>query len=446
MKLVRKLFFQVSLLITSVILIIVTIFYYSIPIYSNHHLKRVMQEDFYSLTSQMQGQPLEIIVKELTRFEEKHPDAFVTLIDEEGKMAYPRETLLNVEEDSLLLKTTESQNLTENIMSAEKHIYILNVQYALPLLQPANQWLLSFYPFVILVAIMLIGLLAFIYSYNASKRINYISLQTSRMKTLEPGISCNVEGSDEISQLSHHIDDLYIHLLNNISQLEQEKNYVREREKEKITFLRLTAHQLKTPITRMVGIVEGLQYQIGDFKNQQKYFQLLHTILDEQAKVVRNILNISALDIRFEQQTKPIHLENLVTQVLVNLDSQGMLSKYQIKTQLNPCILTTSKTYLEQIVYILMENAIKYSANNGLIEIELDQSHFLVRNQMSYKMDSVELDQLTEPFYRSKSISNQNGSGLGLFMLKQILNKFDYDFDIQYRGEWFEFTIYFKDR
>ncbi len=91
------------------------------------------------------------------------------------------------------------------------------------------------------------------------------------MQSLESGISCAVAGTDEITILAQDINSLY-KLLSSIDELRTENERAMAREKEKSDF-RITSHELKTPIASMLGLVEGMIYNVGPFKDHDTYLK-----------------------------------------------------------------------------------------------------------------------------------------------------------------------------
>ncbi len=94
------------------------------------------------------------------------------------------------------------------------------------------------------------------------------------MQSLESGISCAVAGTDEITILAQDINSLYSKLLSSIDELRTENERAMAREKEKSDFLRITSHELKTPIASMLGLVEGMIYNVGPFKDHDTYLKM----------------------------------------------------------------------------------------------------------------------------------------------------------------------------
>ena len=63
----------------------------------------------------------------------------------------------------------------------------------------------------------------------------------------------------------------------------------------------------KTPITSMMGMVDGMIYGVGEFKDRDKYLQKCREILEEQSELVQSILAISKLEMKTETEQEVFH-------------------------------------------------------------------------------------------------------------------------------------------
>ena len=103
-------------------------------------------------------------------------------------------------------------------------------------------------PFSVLICILAALLFSYIYSKQITKPIKSIARETTKMSALDRTASCSTQTSDEIGLLADNINTLYHNLLTIIEELEHEKNLVQQAEQQKIDFLRMASHELKTPV------------------------------------------------------------------------------------------------------------------------------------------------------------------------------------------------------
>ena len=133
--------------------------------------------------------------------------------------------------------------------------------------------LLLILPVVLIACILISAAVAFFYAKSIVKPIHEITAATTRIQSLSRDISCSVNRGDEIGVLSQNINEMYQKLLSTVSDLERQIQSVSESEREKLDFLLLASHELKTPVTAVRGMVGGMLYNVGVRKDRDAYLE-----------------------------------------------------------------------------------------------------------------------------------------------------------------------------
>lgn len=211
---------------------------------------------------------------------------------------------------------------------------------------------------------------------------------------------------------------------------EQEKN-----EKERRDFVSNVSHELRTPLTSMRSYIEALSD--GAWENPEVAPSFLKVTLEETDRMIRminDLLNLSRMDAGNTQlQTEYVNFNELVNFVLDRFDmivqnEENPRKKYVIKRE-----FTTRALWVEvdtdkiiQVLDNIMNNAIKYSPDGGVITCTLIETHnnviFSVRDQ-GLGIPKKDLNKIFERFYRvDKARSRaQGGTGLGLAISKEVM-------------------------
>lgn len=211
---------------------------------------------------------------------------------------------------------------------------------------------------------------------------------------------------------------------------EQEKN-----EKERRDFVSNVSHELRTPLTSMRSYIEALSD--GAWENPEVAPSFLKVTLEETDRMIRminDLLNLSRMDAGNTQlQTEYVNFNELVNFVLDRFDmivqnEEDPRKKYVIKRE-----FTTRALWVEvdtdkiiQVLDNIMNNAIKYSPDGGVITCTLIETHnnviFSVRDQ-GLGIPKKDLNKIFERFYRvDKARSRaQGGTGLGLAISKEVM-------------------------
>lgn len=455
MKIVKKNFLLTGAIIFTVVTTVLASLYFIMPIYYQEVKGREMQNEFDQVSRQVQGKTSAEIVALLTDYSKKSNRIWYSLTTKEGQILYP--TLgLEGEGDSLQLTILpyggedsdyHSEILMAPIRTDRGQEIELRGEYSLQPVTDASRILLELYPFLLLFTLSLGGLAAYLYSRTSSQRIKAISETTRQMTSLAPDVSCQIKGRDEIAELAQDINRLYANLLASIEALRLENEKVAESEREKAEFLRMTSHELKTPITSMMGMVDGMIYGVGDFKDRDKYLQKCREILEEQAKLVQSILAISKLEMKTESDQEVFDLKEALEETMGTYKILADVKHFDFRTDLDSCRLRGNRTYLVKAIKNLIDNAFHYTVEEGEILVQLTQDSLVIENEAERILDANQIQQIFQPFYRPDYSRNRKdgGTGLGLFIVQQILDKhgFAYKFEA-IEDRWMRFSIFFE--
>lgn len=246
----------------------------------------------------------------------------------------------------------------------------------------------------------------------------------------------------EVNEFSEKINEIkYDYILTKKSE--------REAEQKKNDLIVYMAHDLKTPLTSIIGYLTLLKDEKQISKElQEKYIKIA---LDKALRVEE--LTNQFFDItRYNLQKMPINKQeiNLVYLLKQVIDEcYPMLEKRNLKCDFKS---------IEKVMYIgdgdklarafdnLLKNAINYSYENTTIEIQLEQKEgkiSIVFRNKGDKIPQYKLDKLFEKFYRGDDArtSSTGGAGLGLAITKQIIELHQGKIYVKNDDEYIEFFI-----
>lgn len=430
MGIVRKNFLIVSGLITSTVLFLLLILHLTLPITLNHIQKQSLKNQYTTVLQSLTSLSESEMVEKLEQLDSSMPDLLFRLIDEEGKDIYPTlsEAELSQQSRDYLARGNfdEIGAWAEFITTREGKEFILQAEYGFYSLSDYSQVFVTYYPVILLVIVIIASTVAYVYSHLSNRRIKRISTVTRQMLSLSPDVTIEPLGKDEIARLGQDINSLYQQLVSSIDELKQENERAIQKEKEKATFLQITAHELKTPIASLSGLVEGMIYNVGDFQNHDKYLRQCQSILTDQTQLVQSILETAKLDYIPTDQYQEVSLNTLLLRVVEDCHHFAKAhaialrfeSTHDVNIHGNPVELT--KAFKN-----LMDNAIRYSKPDTAVTIQLTKTSLSIENCPKYMPSPYDFDHLFEPFYRpdfSRS-KEDGGSGIGLYFVKQLFDK-----------------------
>ena len=198
-------------------------------------------------------------------------------------------------------------------------------------------------------------------------------------------------------------------------------------------FIANASHELRTPLTAVTGFLETLQGPArNDVVNRERFIVLMLEQTQRMARLIDDLLSLS----RFETQSVPAKMQQVDIGLLAatTIDAlAGLAAQHSVVIQsaLAAEALTVDgdPDELTQVLQNLIENAIKYGAAGGKIEIgaanpNLREKGFFVRDY-GVGIPSEHIPRLTERFYRVdvEASRQQKGTGLGLAIVKHILTR-----------------------
>jgi signal transduction histidine kinase len=196
-------------------------------------------------------------------------------------------------------------------------------------------------------------------------------------------------------------------------------------------FLSIAAHELKTPLTSLIGTAQLLQRRSDrDGLVTSSAAKAMHVIITQAKrlnKLILSLLDVSRIDAgRLTIERVPLDLGLLVRRVVEEL--QPTLDKHTVEYQLPriPMLIEGDEVRLEQVVQNLLVNAIKYSPNDGPITVHVEhQEHQarLIVSDCGMGIPKEDQPHLFERFYRASNADMQymSGMGIGLYVVKEIV-------------------------
>ncbi len=234
------------------------------------------------------------------------------------------------------------------------------------------------------------------------------SVKESNNLELEP---LNIEGKDEIAQLGRNLNELYERLRENYKELERKNRALSEENKRQEVFLRASSHQLKTPITAALLLIEGMINEIGKYKNTKEYLPKVKEQLQSMRRIVDDILylNHCADNLKIEA----VDLREILQKSLESYNIQIKDKGLSVKIQGAMGYIETDREILKKIIDNLLCNAVSYTPKGETIEIIFKERQLYLRNYGAYIEEEL-LQHIYEPFVSGSS--KEKGHGLGLYI------------------------------
>lgn len=210
------------------------------------------------------------------------------------------------------------------------------------------------------------------------------------------------------------------------------------------------SHELKTPLTSISGYAELIETGMASEEDVTRFAQGIHKSANRLLTLINDIIKLSEIDGNTtEEDWEQV---NLYQSAKVCVDMlQVSAEKHQVSIHLSgeDCYVQGNKQMLEELLYNLCDNAIRYNNVGGKVEVGVwkrESSVTLVVEDTGIGIPKESQERVFERFYRvDKSRSKSTGgTGLGLAIVKHIIAKHDATMELQSQvGEGTKITVNF---
>lgn len=207
----------------------------------------------------------------------------------------------------------------------------------------------------------------------------------------------------------------------------QDISYLKEIDRLKNDFVHTVSHDLRSPLTSILGYMELIE-RAGTLNDaQQDFLKRLQNNVHHMTNLVNELLDLGRLESGFDTRRESVHLENMLEYTLAVLDNQikknHILLEKDIAVGLKP--LRANPIRIRQMLDNLVGNAVKYAPTGGTVKISMSmqESQLVLRIEDNGPgIPADEQNRIFEKFFRASNLPDGvEGSGLGLAIVKSIV-------------------------
>lgn len=227
---------------------------------------------------------------------------------------------------------------------------------------------------------------------------------------------------------------------------------VKRLEKAKRDFFANASHELKSPLTSIIGLQEMIENKFVSSKDELEDINR-RTISEARRsmKLINDMLSLAELEsLKAKPMDQEVDLKVLVLDVLKSLDVKIKAKGLKVEVDLEDAILKGSLEDFRKLVENLIDNAIKYNKEQGLIKVAIKEG----KDEIALSVEDTgigikqkEQKKIYERFYRVDKGRSQEaeGTGLGLAIVKYVVLAYDARIELDSTlGLGSKFTVYFK--
>lgn len=378
------------------------------------------------------------------------------MVDEEGRLFDKEKELLASSKNYNIYKVFDERiqsNYIELFGTLDNHSYIYikaNYESMKESAGIANKFL-AYMGIVVMIGSMVI---MFFVSESFTKPIKELSGIAKRMTCLDFNAKYMEKRQDEVGELGNSINILSDRLEHTISELKSANNELKQDIEQKTQidemrkeFLSNVSHELKTPIALIQGYAEGLRENISEDPESREFY--CEVIIDEAAKMNQMVKKLLSLN-QIEFGSAKVQFERFDITALIKgiLESTAILFEQKkatvIMEETKPIYVWADEYRIEEVITNYISNALNHLDGENVIEVKLITEAETVRVIVFNTGDTIpedELDQIWIKFYKVDKARTREygGSGIGLSIVKAIMNSMNQQFGVRNRHNGVEF-------
>lgn len=349
----------------------------------------------------------------------------ITLVDESGEVLYDSEEDETAMENhrgrpeiERALLTGEGRGMRKSVTSA-KHTFYYAMRLSDGNVLRVGKASSSIYNLGCRMAVLIVvvGITVFAICVFFAKRLT--------LRIVEPieKMASNIVLVDE--------SEIYEEMRPFIATIKQQHMDILNHAKMRQEFTANVSHELKTPLTAISGYAELIASGMTNENDTKHFAGEIHHSAERLQTLINDIIKLSELDDEdLKLEFEPLDLYGMGTNCISQMAMQAQKNEVTLCLEGEPVTINGNKTLIEELLYNLCSNAVRYNKQGGTVTIitGMENGHpYVCVKDTGIGIPKDQQDRIFERFYRvDKSRSKSTGgTGLGLAIVKHIVAQHD---------------------
>lgn len=293
--------------------------------------------------------------------------------------------------------------------------YVVGMQPVTESLKPYILAILQMFGISALITLAVAFVAVYFMSYEMTRPLRQMSEATKRYSEGDFSMRITVDGRNEMADLAKAFNSM----AKDLASLESSRR----------SFVANVSHELKTPMTTIGGFIDGiLDGTIGP-DQQEHYLRIVSDEVKRLHRLVVSMLNLSKIEAgELALKRRDFDVSEMIFRTVLGFEQLIEQKHFEITglENMQSVMISGDEDLLTQVVYNLIDNAVKFTPEGG--EIRFDVVHDMQKVYVSIRnsgkgISSEEIERIFERFYKvDKSRSYDiKGAGLGLYIAKSIV-------------------------
>ena len=293
--------------------------------------------------------------------------------------------------------------------------YIVGIQPVTESLRPYVLAVLRMFGISSLITLVVALIAVYVMTYEMTKPLRQMAEATKRYAAGDFSMRVHVDGRNEMADLAGAFNSM----ARDLASLESARR----------SFVANVSHELKTPMTTIGGFIDGILDGTIPPDKQSHYLQIVSDEVKRLSRLVVSMLNLSKIEAgKLSLNRAEFDICDMIFRTMLGFEQVIEQKQFSITglENMESTIISGDRDMLTQVVYNLIDNAVKFTPEGG--EIHFDVVHDMQKVYISIRnsgkgISSEEIDRVFDQFYKvDKSRSfDVKGAGLGLYIVKSIV-------------------------
>ena len=302
----------------------------------------------------------------------------------------------------------------------------------------------SYYGYIVLVSVVFAVLIALYIARSFSNPIKDIEREMINLGNSKYKLSNYTFKNRELISLQTTLNQIKTDTKLKVESIENQK-YALEKLNDELkkesdlrsTFIARLSHELKTPLMVISATAEALEDGIIKEDEIDASYQTILDEVDKATTIIKDIINTyKNTSTNKDSGLKMVrfNLNELVDEILSSLEPLYEKKRFTMAKKYDSTVyISADKGMIKEVVSNYLTNAFKYTNEGGKIEINIqelkDCFRFEVKNYGSF-ISEENLNKIWLPFFREKEDVDKSSTGMGLYLVKEILEKHSFNYGV----------------
>lgn len=287
-----------------------------------------------------------------------------------------------------------------------------------------------------IVTILLSSIIIYVITAMLSRPLRQMSKAAKSFGQGDFSARISYHSMDEIGELAYSFNQM----ADSLSELETSRK----------NFIANVSHELKTPMTTIGGFIDGILDGTIKKDEQEHYLNIVSEEVKRLSRLVKSMLSVARFEAgEISLNESAFDISDTIISTLFNFEKQINDKQIEIRSldEMEKVFVYGDKDLIHQVVYNLIDNAIKFCGDNGYIEFVAEKNNEYVNIHVKNSgkgLSKEEINHVFDRFYKTDKSRglDKNGVGLGLHIVKYVLDLHNGNISVgSVPGEYTEFTF-----